>query len=202
MHSNVRANIDSYRAYKFPWVGQPKHPPTVYSAASVAGDDIYTTVYVSWNGATEVARWVLYKSDVVGNGLKRLKKEKRKGFETEIKYNGHPKYVVVEALDREDRPIGRSNVMRTLQPVEHRKESGDSSTSSVFTNSIFTFVLGFAACAIICMAVWFATGFTNWGRWRFKGTKYKAVGQEEREVWYEEGSEEGGDDNFELSDKT
>ena len=35
MHAYLRreTNTGSYRGYKFPWVGQPKYPPNVYSAA-------------------------------------------------------------------------------------------------------------------------------------------------------------------------
>jgi len=39
----------SYRTYRFPWVGKPTEPPRF-----VLEDD---TAYVSWNGATEVDSW-------------------------------------------------------------------------------------------------------------------------------------------------
>ncbi|TQV92913.1 Arylsulfotransferase-like protein [Cordyceps javanica] len=43
--------LSSYRAYKGGWVGKPLDPPSI----AVAGRGIY----VSWNGATEVASWRL-----------------------------------------------------------------------------------------------------------------------------------------------
>ena len=42
----------SYRAYVQPWVGMPLSPPSGAARAPAAG----TTVYASWNGATQVAR--------------------------------------------------------------------------------------------------------------------------------------------------
>jgi hypothetical protein len=45
--------IQSYRAYRFPWWGQPTTPPSIATATTPTG----TRVYASWNGATEVASW-------------------------------------------------------------------------------------------------------------------------------------------------
>jgi hypothetical protein len=52
-----RGDIQSYRAYKFPWHGAPRVPPAV----SIRDDE--AAVSVSWNGATEVASWKLQHSD-------------------------------------------------------------------------------------------------------------------------------------------
>jgi hypothetical protein len=45
--------VQSYRAYRFPWWGQPTTPPSIATATTPTG----TRVYASWNGATEVASW-------------------------------------------------------------------------------------------------------------------------------------------------
>lgn len=71
--------IVSYRAWKGSWVGTPDTLPD----AAVAGD----SVYVSWNGATEVACWRLEVWD--GQGLKdmsftKVDEVERTDFETEI----------------------------------------------------------------------------------------------------------------------
>ncbi|KAE8371354.1 ASST-domain-containing protein [Aspergillus bertholletiae] len=47
--------VKSYRAYKASWVGRPVDPP------DVAVDEASATVFVSWNGATEVAGWLLQR---------------------------------------------------------------------------------------------------------------------------------------------
>lgn len=47
------APLQSYRAYRFQWWGQPLTPPSV----AVSGTSSGATVYASWNGATDVASW-------------------------------------------------------------------------------------------------------------------------------------------------
>jgi hypothetical protein len=47
--------VNSYRAYRSDFVGQPLGPPAIaVKASSVQGDDV---VYTSWNGATQVTQW-------------------------------------------------------------------------------------------------------------------------------------------------
>jgi len=45
---------ESYRAFRFPWSGQPTDDPTI--AAELGAED-EVKIYASWNGATEVAIW-------------------------------------------------------------------------------------------------------------------------------------------------
>ncbi|KXT07710.1 hypothetical protein AC579_7860 [Pseudocercospora musae] len=53
--------LGSYRNYKFPFVGQPKEKEIAVVAVAHSSDGETTTeVFVSWNGATEVASWNLY----------------------------------------------------------------------------------------------------------------------------------------------
>ena len=95
MEAKLKKNIHTYRAYKFEWVGHPPQPPNVYSAAFVAGFDTSTIVHVSWNGATEVATWNIYQTDLEGKGRKLLASTPRHGFETNVTYAG---YVVLLTL--------------------------------------------------------------------------------------------------------
>jgi arylsulfotransferase ASST len=96
-------DADSYRAYRFVWHGHPADRPAV-KAVRGAGS---TTVYVSWNGATEVAHWVLWagpdadRLHEVGTWVKR-------GFETKISSPDESPVVAVEALDRKGNSLGRS----------------------------------------------------------------------------------------------
>ena len=46
--------LDSYRAYRFPWTGQPTTGPRSRCGPRATATRI---VYASWNGATEVASW-------------------------------------------------------------------------------------------------------------------------------------------------
>ena len=95
----------SYRAYRFAWSGHPTDRPA--AAATTAG--ARTTVYASWNGATEVARWRVL-SGAAPSSLRAGRTDARTGFETAIPLGGTVKLVQVEALDRSGKVIGRSRV--------------------------------------------------------------------------------------------
>ncbi|KAK3047787.1 hypothetical protein LTR09_010762 [Extremus antarcticus] len=59
-----REGANTYRAYKYEWVGRPQQPPDVHSATIESKKDkVNTVVHVSWNGATEVHTWNLYKTN-------------------------------------------------------------------------------------------------------------------------------------------
>lgn len=86
MEAHVLPHLDTYRAYKYEWIGQPLTPPDVYSSAFLTGSNVSTIVYVSWNGATEVAQWKLYEGERATKRL--LTSAERKGFETVMTYDG------------------------------------------------------------------------------------------------------------------
>jgi hypothetical protein len=99
--------VVSYRAYRFPWSARPHTPPAVAAKRSPRG---VTWLYVSWNGATQVARW-----RVVGgptrHSLRPLKTRRWSGFETSIALSGAPHYLAVQALDDRGRALGRTKVV-------------------------------------------------------------------------------------------
>ena len=101
----VSPKSSSYRAYRFAWSGHPTDRPA--AAATTAGAS--TTVYASWNGATEVARWRVL-SGTAPSSLRAGPTVARTDFETAIPLGGAAKLVQVEALDRSGRVIGRSRV--------------------------------------------------------------------------------------------
>jgi hypothetical protein len=87
--------VDSYRAFRSPWVGRPLDRPAV----ALRGG----TAYVSWNGATGVARW----RAVDGDGTE-LATVPRHGFETAIPLPAGGSSVTVEALGASGQVLGRS----------------------------------------------------------------------------------------------
>jgi MFS family permease len=98
----ARKGADSYRAYRFPWVGRPRSKPAI----AVDGD----TLYVSWNGATEVRSWQL----LVGAEKKKLHPlltVEKEGFETGIALPANAAWVAVRALDRLGRSMARSTAV-------------------------------------------------------------------------------------------
>jgi hypothetical protein len=94
-----RAGVDSYRAYRFHWVGRPHGPPAV----SVQGD----TLYASWNGATEVRSWQLL-GGAVKTKLRPLLTVPKAGFETAVPLPDEAAWVAVRALDPRGRSLARS----------------------------------------------------------------------------------------------
>ncbi|SPJ82206.1 uncharacterized protein FTOL_09611 [Fusarium torulosum] len=77
---NSDADMSVYRAWKTDWIGQPPWGPSIASANA--------TIYVSWNGDTEVHRWEVYAGEDDRNvtaSPQLLGNSSRIGFETEIR---------------------------------------------------------------------------------------------------------------------
>lgn len=88
--------IQSYRGFRFPWVGRPKTLPSIAACA----DGQSTDVYVSWNGATDVQSWDIYAGSNATQ-LQRMKTVSRHGFETKVRLDVQQHFVMVEAMGRE-----------------------------------------------------------------------------------------------------
>lgn len=105
LDARLAPGTESYRAFKQPWQGLPAEPP----ALAVAEAATAATAYASWNGATEVDRWVV----LGGPGphcLQPVADARRSGFETAIPVARPPSHLAVEAVDRTGRHLGRSAV--------------------------------------------------------------------------------------------
>ena len=91
----------NYRAYLSEWEATPTEPP----AADKKTEDDQTTVYASWNGATEVAQWRVLGGPDAGARTE-LATAERAGFETPIPLPEDADSVVVEALDEDGEVLG------------------------------------------------------------------------------------------------
>jgi hypothetical protein len=99
--------VDSYRAFRFTWTGLPTTRPAL--ALRPDGDE--TTVYASWNGATEVASWrILAGSDAAH--LSPVARVAKAGFETHVAVSSAAATFVVEALAAD------GGVLRRSAPVD------------------------------------------------------------------------------------
>jgi hypothetical protein len=87
----------SYRAFRFPWTGRPVGRP----AAAVRR----RTLYVSWNGATDVTWWQLRENGRVSRTVQRT------GFETALPLS-QPGTVDVVGLDGAGAVLGTSPALR------------------------------------------------------------------------------------------
>jgi hypothetical protein len=95
----------SYRDFRFTWTGVPAHPP-VFAVAPGTGAQA-STVYASWNGATQVADWrVLAGSS--STRMHAVAQGARTGFETAIPLPAGTAgpYVTVQALDSGGHVLG------------------------------------------------------------------------------------------------
>lgn len=105
-NGSLPASVFSYRAYQFPWSGQPMTPPSLALSRQSNGS---VTVYASWNGATRVAAWRVLAGRRAGS-LRVVARAMRTGFETSMTLREQPRYVSVQALD------ARGNVLGTSPP--------------------------------------------------------------------------------------
>jgi hypothetical protein len=71
--------MQTYRTYRYPWVGRPSTKPDVVACSAEGGK---AAVYVSWNGATDVSSWK------ITSGSKIKQTALRNGFETTIVVSG------------------------------------------------------------------------------------------------------------------
>ena len=99
---------DSYRAFRFPWQGQPTDRPAIAAERSSQGR---VTAYASWNGATEVATWELLSGAGTGT-LRRISSAPRVDFETAITANTHDSYVAMAARDTNGKLLAMSPTIR------------------------------------------------------------------------------------------
>ncbi|KAF7305542.1 hypothetical protein HMN09_00807100 [Mycena chlorophos] len=104
--------ISDYRAYqttKSIFVGQPKTSPSI----AVDNSTDTGTVYVSWNGATQVDRYALFTGLTASRADKPLRTVVRTGFETEMSASGSLGYVQVAALAADGGVLGRTAIVNT-----------------------------------------------------------------------------------------
>jgi Arylsulfotransferase (ASST) len=97
----------SYRAYKADWAGAPLDQPAL--GLSVADDGVL--VSVSWNGSTKVAGWRARSGEQPGALTGSPVQAARSSFETTLKINGLPEYVVADALDASGKVLGSSSAI-------------------------------------------------------------------------------------------
>ena len=155
----------TYRAYKFNFTGHPSELPSLASYVyGVSSHTATTTIYVSWNGATEVTSWNFYGSNQSAE-LVLLGNAKRSGFETMFMYTGYIACVYGEALAVDGRSLGNSSVQATIVPLSWKAKEcidgycgtltieADTSPSTITSTNIgllsalFAFV---SLCLITC----------------------------------------------------
>lgn len=111
--------MSSYRAFKYPFVGNPTESPAFkVLPLGYSKDELASAFYVSWNGATEVAAWAFYGKDTESATFKLLAKVKKHGFETSWVMPGLVKYAYAEAIDADGKAMGKSATATITPPID------------------------------------------------------------------------------------
>ena len=103
MDATFPASATAYRDVRYPWVGKPTDLPALAVDKAGAG----MTVYASWNGATEVARWQVLAGASPGS-LAQVAAGPWTGFESTIQVGRQAPLVAVQAIDRNGHVLGTS----------------------------------------------------------------------------------------------
>jgi len=106
---------DTYRSYKYPFVGYPHEPPHMVVEVLATENTIVTAFYVSWNGATEVKSWSFYSVEANEKSI-HLGSTPKQGFETTWAHEGFAEHVWVEGFDEKGESLGRTEVMDATLP--------------------------------------------------------------------------------------
>ncbi len=93
----------SYRAYRFQWNAQPAAPPAI--GVRTSGEA--TTLYTSWNGATDVTGWTILGGESPTT-LAPIATTAATGFETSIPVGSDVAYYAAEALGSGGQVLGTS----------------------------------------------------------------------------------------------
>jgi hypothetical protein len=106
--ANLPYPAQIYRTYRFAWSATPAIVPSIaLKATGVAS----TTVYASWNGATDVATWTALGGPNPSS-LVPLETVASGGFETAIALPRADPYYAVQALNAAGQVLGVSHVLR------------------------------------------------------------------------------------------
>jgi hypothetical protein len=108
MNGQLPNGDQSYRAFTGDWAGYPVDKPTVALRANPAQG---TAVYVSWNGATEVATWRVLAGKHPSS-LAAVATQPRDGFETVIVADSKGPYFAVAGYDASGKRLGESAVAK------------------------------------------------------------------------------------------
>ena len=99
---------DSYRAYRLHWAAQP---PTLPAIAVSRGAHGLTTVYASWNGATDVSAYRVLAASSPSGRFSSLRIVRKHAFETALPVRSSARYFKVQALG------SKAKVLTSSKPI-------------------------------------------------------------------------------------
>lgn len=109
----------TYRAYKFNFTGVPLEPPVMKAFVYGVDPASSTTVfYMSWNGATEVDTWNLYRTSPDNSGAELIGTTRKLGFETRFQLRGYEDEVFAEGVAANGTVLGKTETFLVDPPAE------------------------------------------------------------------------------------
>jgi hypothetical protein len=100
------SSTENYRAYRLPW--HAPRPPTPPAISVSRGRNGVTTVFASWNGATNVNAYRVLGASRPNGKFSRLRIVRRHGFETALEVRNNSRYFEVQALGAKAALLGTS----------------------------------------------------------------------------------------------
>jgi hypothetical protein len=97
----------SYRSLRFPWSATP---PTLPALDPIRTSSTAVSLYMSWNGATAVARWQVLAGSVTGS-LRAVRTVADRSFETRVALNSSAARFAVRALSADGRVLATSKAV-------------------------------------------------------------------------------------------
>lgn len=104
----------SYRTFKAPWSARPTTRPDLYTYSWKC--HWKTSLYASWNGATDVSSWRFYGGPCEDGAFEEMALAVKDGFETRAMAPAFAAYAYVEALHADGSVLGRSATVKTKVP--------------------------------------------------------------------------------------
>jgi hypothetical protein len=105
MDGRFLAPTPSYRAYLLPWSGDPQTKPVI---APIQTSSHTVTTFVSWNGATAVARWRILAGPSASGPFHVVRTAAKQHFETAVHATTGEPYLQAEGLDASGRVLATS----------------------------------------------------------------------------------------------
>ena len=110
LDGQLPTDVASYRAFTYEFHGTPADRPAVAVGANAVGG---SSLYVSWNGATEVANWNILAGKHA-SAMSTIATAQWAGFETAVEVGSTGPYFQAVALDVNVKELGRSAVVKFM----------------------------------------------------------------------------------------
>lgn len=107
--------VMGYRAFSHEWHAVPSNTrPALWTFSKES--DALMTMYVSWNGCTEVAKWTFYGRNAATDAWARIGTTAKAGFETVYSSETHYAYSMAEAVGYDGLGLRNSSAQKTFVP--------------------------------------------------------------------------------------